>query len=65
MSPNQFCKMNKWIIFMIILLQATSKTSNNDLIFMIGDFNGHVGQHPSVFYSVSVCGVMELVTGIL
>ncbi|XP_029647133.1 craniofacial development protein 2-like [Octopus sinensis] len=38
--------------FYDILLQATSKMNYSDLIFVVGDFNRHVGQHPGVFHGV-------------
>ncbi|CAI9741250.1 Hypothetical predicted protein [Octopus vulgaris] len=38
--------------------EATSKTSGNDLIFVAGDFNGHVGQEAGIFTGVhGGCGI--------
>ncbi|XP_052821790.1 craniofacial development protein 2-like [Octopus bimaculoides] len=34
------------------LLQTTSLTNDRDILFVAGDFNGHVGQHSGGFYGV-------------
>ncbi|CAI9722630.1 Hypothetical predicted protein [Octopus vulgaris] len=38
--------------FYDILLQATSKTNDNDPIFVAGDFNGHIGCQSNIFHGV-------------
>ncbi|XP_036357558.1 uncharacterized protein LOC115209517 [Octopus sinensis] len=38
--------------FYDILLQVSSKTSDNGLIFVAEDFNGHVRQQPGIFHGV-------------